>query len=64
MTIVYDEDPGITWPAAGGLDDASLPATREEMSPYLERVCHICCVWKPSWYSIPNDGLERIDYAC
>ena len=64
MTIVYDEDPDVVWPAAGGLDDASIPSTREEMSLYMERVVHICCVWKPSWYSIPNDGLERIDYAC
>ena len=64
MTIVYDEDPTVVWPAAGGLDDASIPQTREEMSLYMERVVHICCIWKPSWYSIPNDGLERIDYAC
>lgn len=64
MTIVYDEDPGVTWPAAGGLDDATIPTTREDMSAHMERVCHICCIWKPSWYDIPNDGLDRIDYAC
>jgi hypothetical protein len=64
LTIVYNDDPTTTWPAAGGLDDATLPATREDMSQCLGRVCHICCKWKQSWYSIPNDGLERIQYAC
>ena len=63
MTIVYDEDDGTVWPAAGGFDDASLPPTQEAMSNYLERVCHICCVWKQNWYKLPNDGNERIDKA-
>jgi len=64
MTIVYDADPDIIWPAAGGLDDASLPASSEDMSSYMDRVCHICCTWKPKWYDIPKDGLERVNYAC
>lgn len=63
LTIVYDEQPDLTWPAAGGLNDESIPSTREEMSQSLYRACHICCIWKQSWYSIPNDGLERIQYA-
>lgn len=63
MTIVYDEDDGTVWPAAGGFDDATLPPTREAMSDYLERVCHICCIWKQNWYKLPNDGNERIDKA-
>lgn len=64
LTIVYDDQPDITWPAAGGLDDGSLPPTREELDPYMERVCHICCKWKQSWYALPKDGLEKIKYAC
>ncbi|CAB9524882.1 Glutathione-dependent formaldehyde-activating enzyme [Seminavis robusta] len=64
LTIVYDEQPDCTWPAAGGLDDASLPSTTEDMNLYLERVCHICCIWKQSWYALPSDGMERIKYAC
>ena len=63
MTIVYDEDDGTVWPAAGGLDDETLPSTQEEMGNYLERVCHICCIWKQNWYKLPNDGNERIDKA-
>lgn len=61
LTIVYDEQPDCTWPAAGGLDDDNLP---KDVTPYLERVCHICCTWKQDWYTIPKDGLERIQYAC
>jgi hypothetical protein len=61
LTIVYDDQPDTTWPAAGGLDDATLP---QEMEQYLDRVCHICCIWKQDWYTLPKDGLERIQYAC
>lgn len=61
MTIVYDNDDGFVWPAAGGFDDASLP---NDIEPYLQRVIHICCVWKQDWYDLPEDGLERVDYAC
>jgi hypothetical protein len=60
LTIVYDDQPDMIWPAAGGLDDVSLPTP---MDPYLDRVCHICCAWKPSWYTLPNDGMDRIKYA-
>ena len=63
LTIVYDEDDSTIWPAAGGLDDETLPKTQGDMSNYLERVCHICCIWKQNWYKLPKDGNERIDYA-
>jgi hypothetical protein len=63
MTIVYDEDDGTIWPAAGGFDDETLPPTQGEMSNCLERVCHICCIWKQNWYKLPFDGNERIDKA-
>lgn len=61
LTIVYDDQPEMTWPAAGGLDDATLPMPTGD---YLQRVCHICCTWKQAWYTLPKDGLERIKYAC
>jgi hypothetical protein len=64
LTIEYDEDEGETiWPAAGGFHDESLPFTQEGMNAYLDRVVHIGCSWKQSWYSIPHDGLDRIDMA-
>jgi hypothetical protein len=63
MTIVYDEDQGTMWPAAGSFIDTSLPTTEEGMSSYMHRICHICCVWKQNWYKLPKDGMERIDYA-
>jgi hypothetical protein len=53
----------MTWPAAGAVDDETLPATRDEMDRVLSRTCHICCKWKQSWYKIPDDGCERIQYA-
>jgi hypothetical protein len=63
LTIAYDDQPGITWPASGGFDDSTLPLTSAEMSRYLYRVLHICCAWKQAWYELPNDGLPRLDYA-
>lgn len=63
LTIVYDEDLYTVWPAAGGLDDATLPSTEAEMSAQLDRVVHICCAWKQKWYQLPKDGMPRIDYA-
>lgn len=64
MTIVYDIDGDeVVWPAAGGLDDATLPKTKEEMSQHLYGVCHICCRFRQSWYALPNDGYSRIPDA-
>ena len=60
MTIKYDDQPDYVWPAAGSFDDDDLDDSRLQ----LYRVCHICCKWKQKWYQLPDDGLERIDYAC
>jgi hypothetical protein len=65
LTIVYASQPNYVWPCAGGLDDETLPPTSEEMgSMPLARVCHICCKYVPSWFDLPNDGMERIPNAC
>ena len=64
LTILYDADgEEVIWPAAGGLDDSSLPKTKEEMSEHLYGVCHICCRFRQSWYALPNDGNSRIQDA-
>ena len=63
LTIVYDSQPDLIWPCAGGLDDACLPDNKE-MGGFLNRVCHICCRDKPPWLQLPNDGMERLDDAC
>jgi hypothetical protein len=64
MTIIYDEQPDHVWPSAGSLDDSSLPTNKIDMGNYLNRVCHICCRYQPTWLKIPNDGMEKIDDAC
>ena len=61
LTIIYDDQADTVWPAAGGVDDASLP---EDINAYMGRVFHICCIWKQDWYKLPVDGLNRVDYAC
>ena len=59
LTIVYDEEPDTVWPAAGSIDNASLP---QDLNAYLGRVFHICCIWKQDWYNLPDDGLRQVDY--
>lgn len=63
LTIVYDSDPDCVWPAAGGFNDATLPDEESKVGEYLDRVIHICCIWKQPWYQLPEDGMKRIDYA-
>jgi hypothetical protein len=64
VTIVYDEDcDEVIWIAAGSLFTNHLPGTCQEVSQYLDRVAHICCNSKQSWYMLPNDGMERISDA-
>ena len=64
LTILYDADgEEVIWPAAGGLDDSSLPKTKEEMSQHLYGVCHICCRFRQAWYALPNDGNSRVQDA-
>lgn len=68
LTIVYDSQPDLIWPCAGGLDDDTLPSSNDNnqimMGTYLKRVCHICCRHLPTWLDLPNDGMERLADAC
>ena len=63
MTIKYDGQPETIWPAAGSFDDDSLPKKWDELNSCVYRVCHIGVAWKQSWYKLPSDGFERIDFA-
>lgn len=60
MTIVYDSEPDVIWPAAGSLDDALLP---NNFSSYNYRSIHICCEWMQPWHLLPDDGLPRLRFA-
>ena len=64
LTIVYDEQPNLIWPCAGGLDDASLPENSNEIGMLLSRVCHICCRYVPPWIDLPEDGMGNLLDAC
>jgi len=64
LTIVYDEQPDLIWPCAGGLDDATLPDSSGEMGTLLSRVCHICCRHLPPWIDLPEDDTEKLPDAC
>jgi hypothetical protein len=64
LTIVYDDQPEMTWPAAGGLDDAALPTDTARISRTLCNVMHICCRYRQMWYQLPKDGLPRVQEAC
>lgn len=71
LSIVYDDQPGCTWPSVGSFDDANqalgisttFPASTAAMNHHLYRICHICTDFLQRWYRIPDDGLERIDGA-
>jgi hypothetical protein len=66
LTILYDhedtedEKRATIWLAAGGFDSIRFPFRIE---PYLSRAVHICCRYKPKWYALPNDGLDKIPDA-
>lgn len=65
LTILYDHEDhddahATIWLAAGGFDSIRFPFRIE---PYLSRAAHICCRYKPKWYALPNDGLEKIPDA-
>jgi hypothetical protein len=64
LTIVYDEQPEMTWPAAGGLDDTAIPVDVATISRTLCNVMHICCRYRQMWYQLPRDGLPRVQEAC
>jgi hypothetical protein len=64
LTIVYDDQPDMTWPAAGSLDDAAIPTDVALISKTLCNVMHICCRYRQMWYQLPRDGLPRVPEAC
>jgi hypothetical protein len=80
LTIVYDGENSVWPAAGGWddasvpVDDADSAAADSatdsastgttKMSSYMSRVVHICCRWKPLWYDIPVDGMDRLDDAC
>ncbi|CAE6915108.1 unnamed protein product [Symbiodinium sp. CCMP2592] len=59
LTIVYDEDDAV-WPLAGALDDCY---TKEDLCLRVSDVSHICVKYKQPWWTLPNDGLQRIKGA-
>jgi len=62
LSIVYDFDGefSVIWLAAGGFDSIRFPFNVE---PYLDRTVHICCNYKPEWYTLPDDGMPHIGEA-
>jgi hypothetical protein len=55
-----DEDDRVIWLSAAGFDSIRFPFRVE---PYLSRLLHICCRFKPKWYPLPKDGIPRIKDA-
>jgi len=69
LTIVYDDQEDMTWPAAGGLNDNEqanmlLLKDCDTVSQTLCNVMHICCRYRQAWYQLPKDGLPRVQEAC
>ncbi|CAD7956840.1 unnamed protein product [Amoebophrya sp. A25] len=68
LTIVYDDQPGTTWLAAGSYDDTKFPVDEDGsaetfLAQQVRREIHICCLSKPPWYDLPNDGRTRLKHA-
>mmetsp|Transcript_29392 Transcript_29392/g.72555 ORF Transcript_29392/g.72555 Transcript_29392/m.72555 type:complete len:309 (+) Transcript_29392:66-992(+) len=61
LSIVYDWQDGTIWPSVGAFDESTLA---DDPGEDLYRIAHICVKSRPPWYELPEDGLERIDYAC
>jgi hypothetical protein len=55
-----DEDDAVIWLSAAGFDSIRFPFLIE---PYLSRLLHICCRFKPDWYTLPKDGIHRVQDA-
>jgi hypothetical protein len=65
LSILYDsentlDDDAMIWLAAGGFDSVRFPF---KVEPYLDRVLHICCRFKPYWYVLPDDDMPRVKDA-
>jgi hypothetical protein len=53
-----DDDDAVIWLSAAGFDSIRFPFRVE---PYLSRLLHICCRFKPEWYELPpEDGIPRV----
>lgn len=65
MTIVYDSQPDLVWPAMGCVHsmerDDGTQGDPGDVS--YGRVLHICCQYRPEWYELPDDGLPRVSEA-
>ena len=66
-TFDYDDDDDdgedvdrVIWLSAAGFDSIRFPFRVE---PYLSRLLHICCRFKPKWYQLPKDGIPRVKDA-
>ena len=58
---VDDDDDAVIWLSAAGFDSIRFPFRVE---PYLSRLLHICCRFKPDWYELPpDDGIPRVEDA-
>lgn len=58
----YDDEDidRVIWLSAAGFDSIRFPFRVE---PYLSRLLHICCRFKPKWYPLPKDGIPRVKDA-
>eukprot|EP00439_Symbiodinium_sp_Y106_P027928 s5789_g3.t1 len=52
--------PPQVWPLAGALDDCY---TKDDLCLRVSDVSHICVKYKQPWWTLPNDGLQRIKGA-
>ena len=68
LSILYDtfddeaeeedeDEERVIWLSAAGFDSIRFPFRVE---PYLSRLLHICCRFKPKWYRLPKDGIPRV----
>lgn len=65
LSILYDcenthDEDAVVWLAAAGFDSISFPFNVE---PFLDRILHICCRFKPTWHTLPDDGMPRVEDA-
>ncbi len=67
LSILYDtfdddekedeDEERVIWLSAAGFDSIRFPFRVE---PYLSRLLHICCRFRPKWYRLPKDGIPRV----
>jgi hypothetical protein len=42
------------------VEDEMWPA---DLGSALRRTIHICCAFRPAWYTLPEDGMPRLPNA-